>query len=84
MRTEITLGITGISVVLRDPSYVGFAPEAQVSAVLLFSGLGILAALTLWSERWHRKRTALSMTADTCTEFEPRGEDEPTVQSTAA
>ena len=51
MRTELTLGLTGMSVLAHDPLTVGFAPETHLHLALSFLGITGLVLLTLWSER---------------------------------
>ncbi len=82
MRAEVTVGITGMSVLLQDPTYAGFAPDAQFAALLSFTSIGCLAALTFWSERWRRARkTRPQVDASECY---PLGEEEETAVHSSA
>jgi hypothetical protein len=68
MRAELTLGLTGMSILAHDPLAVGFAPETHLHLALSFFGIMGLALLTLWSERWLDTRPAPECKDSTATE----------------
>lgn len=83
MRAELTVGLTGMSVFLQDPTYAGFSPDAQVSALLSFTGIGCLAILTLWSERWKANRIGPSRAVLAIDRYPQPEDDETPIHSSA-
>ncbi len=76
MRPELTIGITGVSILAHDPAAAGFAAEAHLHSMLGLLGILGLALLAVRSKRWREDAGSFPLLASESTPLQPLAETE--------